>query len=71
MTLTRRDQTDAFVSIVYEDSAVVTDVIRDTLSPRWMPWHQRAFVLRVLDPKSIIFIGVFDRDEVLHFRMCD
>lgn len=64
MTLTRRDQTDAFVSIVYEDSAVVTDVIRDTLSPRWMPWHQRAFVLRVLDPKSIIFIGVFDRDEV-------
>eukprot|EP00814_Leptocylindrus_danicus_P022491 CAMPEP_0116005288 /NCGR_PEP_ID=MMETSP0321-20121206/1084_1 /TAXON_ID=163516 /ORGANISM="Leptocylindrus danicus var. danicus, Strain B650" /LENGTH=657 /DNA_ID=CAMNT_0003473703 /DNA_START=224 /DNA_END=2197 /DNA_ORIENTATION=+ len=64
VSLSKRDQTDSFVSIVYEDTAVVTDVINDTLSPRWMPWHQRAFVLRVLDPKSVVFVGVFDRDEI-------
>ena len=64
VSLMPRDKTDTFVSIVYEDTAVATDTINDTLSPRRMPWHQRAFELRMFDPKSSIFVGVFDRDLV-------
>jgi len=33
-------KTDAFVSMIYEDSIVNTEVINDTLRPRWMPWTQ-------------------------------
>ena len=40
------NKTDAFVSLVFEDTATVTDVIDDTLSPRWMPWTKRAFIRR-------------------------
>jgi Ca2+-dependent lipid-binding protein len=42
------DKTDAFVSIVYEDCAVRTDVVADCLSPRWLPWMQRAFIFRMM-----------------------
>eukprot|EP00816_Leptocylindrus_hargravesii_P005615 CAMPEP_0196802060 /NCGR_PEP_ID=MMETSP1362-20130617/1775_1 /TAXON_ID=163516 /ORGANISM="Leptocylindrus danicus, Strain CCMP1856" /LENGTH=1172 /DNA_ID=CAMNT_0042173267 /DNA_START=95 /DNA_END=3609 /DNA_ORIENTATION=- len=62
--LSNKNKTDPFVSIVHEDTAVISDTISDTLKPRWMPWHQRAFVFRVFDPKSVVFIGVFDRDDV-------
>ena len=34
------NKTDAFVSIVYEDCFVRTDVIADSLSPRFLPWSQ-------------------------------
>ena len=57
-------KTDAFVSLVYEDSMVCTDVIIDRLSPRWMPWTQRAFILRMMHPSSQVFLGVFDYDEI-------
>jgi hypothetical protein len=54
------EKSDPFVNIVYEDSIVNTDVIHDCLSPRWMPWSQRAFVMNMMCLSSQIFIGVFD-----------
>eukprot|EP00588_Corethron_pennatum_P020882 CAMPEP_0194320994 /NCGR_PEP_ID=MMETSP0171-20130528/17239_1 /TAXON_ID=218684 /ORGANISM="Corethron pennatum, Strain L29A3" /LENGTH=1523 /DNA_ID=CAMNT_0039078715 /DNA_START=272 /DNA_END=4840 /DNA_ORIENTATION=+ len=54
------DYTDAFVCAVFEDAIVQTDVIFDTLSPKWMPWCQRAFILNVTHPSSQLFLGVFD-----------
>jgi hypothetical protein len=55
-------KTDAFCCIVYEDAICNTDVINDELSPRWMPWCQRAFQFRMHHPSSQILIGVFDYD---------
>mmetsp|Transcript_37627 Transcript_37627/g.76561 ORF Transcript_37627/g.76561 Transcript_37627/m.76561 type:complete len:361 (+) Transcript_37627:1892-2974(+) len=57
------NKTDAFVSVVYEDCISKTDVIDDTLSPRWMPWSQRAFQLHMFHPSSQLFLGVFDYDD--------
>ena len=57
-----RNKTDPFVTIVFEDSIVHTDVINDCLSPRWMPWAQRAFVLNIIRPTSQIMVGVADFD---------
>ena len=54
------NKTDAFVSVVYEDCISKTDVIDDTLSPRWMPWSQRAFQLHMMHPSSQMYLGVFD-----------
>lgn len=42
-----RDKTDAFVSLVYEDSLGKTDVVADCLSPRWMPWTRRAYIFNM------------------------
>lgn len=61
-SVTGRDKTDPFICIVYEDSIVNTDVINDCLSPRWMPWTQRAFVFNVMHPSSQLYIAVFDHD---------
>lgn len=55
-------KTDAFASLVFEDSAVTTDVIGQCLNPRWMPWSRRAFVFNVENPNSDLFIGIFDHD---------
>jgi len=57
------DITDAFVAIVFEDNLVRTDVIDDELSPRWLPWTQRAFSFPINRPGSLLFIGVFDKDK--------
>lgn len=65
LNLTTRDQTDAFACIAFEDALVHTDVIGDTLSPRWMPWCQRAFVFNISHPSSSLYIGVFDHDHEL------
>eukprot|EP00934_Nitzschia_sp_Nitz4_P000987 Nitzschia sp. Nitz4//scaffold248_size28759//12858//16752//NITZ4_008109-RA/size28759-snap-gene-0.10-mRNA-1//-1//CDS//3329543992//987//frame0 len=62
-SITGRDKTDAFVCLVFEDCVVNTDVINDCLSPRWMPWTQRAFVLNVMHPSSQLMVGVFDHDR--------
>jgi len=59
------DITDAFVSIVYEDVLVQTPVIHNELSPRWLPWTQRAFIFNMMHPTSDIYIGVFDFEEGL------
>lgn len=65
VSLTGRDKTDAFVCMVFEDCIVNTDVIHDSLSPRWMPWSQRAFVLNINHPSSQLMVGVFDHDSGL------
>ena len=56
-------KTDAFASIVYEDCIVNTEVINDTLSPRWMPWTQRAFIFSMMHPSSEFMVGVLDYDS--------
>jgi hypothetical protein len=56
------NKTDAFVSIVYQDTFVRTDVIDDCLRPRWFPWTQRAFCFRILHSSSQLFLGLFDFD---------
>ena len=61
-----RNKTDAFVSIVYEDSIFQTDIIDDCLSPRWMPWMKRAFIFHVFHTSSQLFLGVFDCDPGLN-----
>jgi C2 domain len=60
-----KDKTDAFACIVYQDSIVNTDVISNSLSPRWMPWCNRAFVFNISHPSSDILIGMFDHDAEL------
>ena len=57
------DKCNPFVNIVFEDSVVNTDVIHNCLSPRWMPWSQRAFVINMMSPSSQVFIGVYDYDR--------
>lgn len=64
-TLNMYDKTDAFACIVFEDCIVNTDVIANTLSPRWMPWSQRAFAISISHPSSDVFIGFFDHDPEL------
>lgn len=56
------EKTDAFACIVYEDVIVNTDVISNTLSPRWMPWCHRAFAFNIMHPSSDVFVGIFDHD---------
>jgi len=61
-SLDQKDVTDAFVALVFEDTLVRTEVIFDTLSPRWMPWTNRAFMFPIMHPSSVLFLGVFDYD---------
>eukprot|EP00536_Pseudo-nitzschia_multiseries_P015431 jgi/Psemu1/246838/estExt_Genewise1.C_8860010 len=56
------NKTDTFVACVYEDVYGRTDVIDDCLSPRWLPWSNRAFILNMSHPSSYLNIGVFDFD---------
>jgi len=56
------NKTDSFVSLVYEDVIAKTDIIDDCLSPRWLPWMQRAFIFRMMHTSSNLHIAVFDFD---------
>ena len=56
------NKTDSYVTAVFEDCVLKTDVIADKLSPRWMPWSKRAFALRVMHSSSQIHLGIFDYD---------
>jgi hypothetical protein len=56
------NKTDPFVSIVYGDVMVQTDVIDDSLAPMWMPWSKRAFVFDMDHPSTALYIGVVDYD---------
>jgi hypothetical protein len=56
------DKTDTFVNLVLEDTIATTDVVKDCLSPRFMPWTRRAFKLRFNHPSSTLYLGVFDYD---------
>ncbi|CAB9508375.1 expressed unknown protein [Seminavis robusta] len=58
------NMTDAYCCLIMEDSIVNTTVIKDTLSPRWLPNDRRAFVFHVHHPSSQLYIGVFDHDKV-------
>jgi hypothetical protein len=60
------NKTDTFVSLVYEDSTLQTDIIDDSLSPRWLPWTKRAFIFHIFHSSSQLFLGVFDYDESLN-----
>lgn len=57
------NKTDTFVCLVYEDAVAQTDVIDDTLMPRWLPWTRRAFIFHMLHGSSELFLGVFDHDD--------
>lgn len=57
------NKTDAFVSLVFEDAFTQTDIIDDTLAPRWMPWTKRAFIFHMMHSSSQLFLGVFDNDD--------
>lgn len=57
------NKSDPFVSIVFEDTMAKTDVVDDCLSPRWLPWMQRAFVFRIMNTSSKLLVGVFDCDQ--------
>ncbi len=62
------DLTDAFVAMVFENNVVRTDVVFDELSPRFMPWTQRAFEFSVVHPSSLLFLGVLDHDALGDFE---
>jgi hypothetical protein len=64
-SLNLRDKTDAFACLIFEDAVVNTDVIGDSLSPRWMPWCRRAFVFNIAHPSSDLQLGIFDYDPEL------
>ena len=64
-TLNVRDKTDAFACVMFEDCIVNTDVITDSLSPRWLPWCRRAFVFNISHPSSDVHLALFDYDPEL------
>jgi len=59
----RGDKTDACVAIVYEDAIARTDIINECLSPRWMPWTQRSFILNTSHASSKLYLAVYDLDN--------
>ena len=56
------NKSDPFVSIVYGNVMVQTEVINDCLSPMWMPWSSRAFKFQISHPSTAVHIGVADFD---------
>ena len=56
------NKTDTFVCAVFEDTVAKTDTIDDSLSPRWLPWSNRAFVFHMMHSSSPLYLGVFDYD---------
>lgn len=64
-------KTDAFACLVYEDAIVNTEVISNTLNPRWMPWTQRAFIFNIMHPSSDLMVGVLDYDSPAPLAMHD
>lgn len=58
------DVSDPFVAVVFENSMTQTNVVYNSLTPLWMPWATRAFCFNVCHPSSLIFLGIFDYDEI-------
>jgi len=58
------DKSDCFASLVYEDCYAETDIISNCLSPRFMPWSQRAFIFNMMHTSSPLFVAIFDSDDV-------
>jgi hypothetical protein len=57
----------AVLFIIFEDSIVNTDIIFDSLHPRWMPWTQRAFIFDIMHPTSQLMLAVLDYDSLNPF----
>jgi hypothetical protein len=55
------NKTDAFVTAVYGDTVVQSDIIDDELSPVWLPWTQRAFCLEMQQHASsqVLYLAIF------------
>ena len=51
--------TDAFCVLCYGDVMLQTDVVDDELSPHWLPWTQRAFVLTMGHPSHMLYLAIF------------
>jgi len=64
-TLDLNDKSDPFVTAILEDSVLVTDVIPRSLSPRFLPWTRRAFVLHPSHASSDLLLGVHDFDSAI------
>ena len=63
MGLNQNDTTDAFVTAMFEDAIISTDVVTDSLSPRWLPWTRRAFIFKISHLTSQLLLGVHDFDS--------
>jgi len=66
--LTKMDllgQSDPFATVVLEDHYAQTDVIPNEKGPRWPPQARRAFRFWVTNPRSSIYFGVYDFDEIV------
>ena len=58
---------NAFVSLVYGDGFVNSDIIPECKSPCWLPWSRRAFAFRIPHPSSNLNIGVVSyNDDAQH-----
>lgn len=54
--------TDSFISAIYGDVLVQTDVVDDCLSPMWPHWSTRAFKFQMSHPSTPLLISVSDYD---------
>jgi hypothetical protein len=54
------NKTNLFVLVVYGNIMVQTEVINDSLSPMWMPWSLRMFMLQLSHPSTAMHKGVAD-----------
>lgn len=67
--LTGKGKSDPFICMLFEDAIVNTDVINDCLSPKFMPWSTRAFVLNREHASSQVHLAVLDYDSGNHGRI--
>lgn len=56
-------KTEAYTMFVCEDAVVTSEVIKDSMNPRFMPWTRRAFKFNVAHISSPLFVGVFDKNK--------
>lgn len=59
-SLSKVDKIDPFVTLVYEGTAVSSEVVKNSKHPRFMPWTRRAFMFNMHHGQSHLFVGVFD-----------
>lgn len=62
------EKTNCFITTIFEDTIVSTDVIMNCSSPRFLPWTRRAFHFNIKHAMSPLFIGVFDHDNRMNFN---
>ena len=62
------EKSDCFITTIFEDTIVSSDVIMNCSSPRFLPWTRRAFHFNIKHAMSPLFIGVFDYDNRMQFN---